>query len=69
MKHYIRAWLCRLFGHRPDKYMRPAVGGRNVRRCLRCEVIVEEQKVAQRDVERYAPVHRPTGRISDTWRK
>lgn len=60
--------LCKLFGHKEGDWA-AVPGGRDVLRCVRCDHILGERSYGMRDVQRWAPPHRPTGRTSDAWPK
>lgn len=54
-------------------YMQPAVGGRNVRRCTHCDVVVEEESVMKNYTWKgklnFPRIRLPKGKITDSWFK
>lgn len=61
-------FLCKVLPHKPG-IEQPAVGGRNVVKCLRCETVISEKGIELKEVKHLARSHRPQGRQSDTWPK
>ena len=64
-----------MFGHKPGSW-KPAPGGRDVKRCVRCDEVVEERSVVDDNVRRAVNnpppagrFGRPQGKVLDTWPK
>jgi hypothetical protein len=51
-RRIIRKILCALGSHAPSGHFSPAVGGRNIMRCLYCDRVVREISVTKESIRR-----------------